>query len=62
MDLIRIYNENDTDDYLGSMIEFQNFFNLTNQYVREKKSQVLKILGVSTLLTGAAIGCYIISS
>ena len=60
INLIRILNENNTDDYLGAVIELQNYFTTINHNIREKKSRVVKILGVSTLLTGVAIGCYLI--
>ena len=61
MDEISIYNENDTNDSLGPMIELQDSFNNMNQKFIEAKSQVVRVLCVSTLLTGVAIGCYMVS-
>ena len=61
MNHIDIFNEIVTDNnYLETTIALQNYFNTVNHNIRKIKLKVVKLLGVSALLTGVAIGCYII--
>ena len=48
------------DDSLGPIIELQGTINDMRQGLVELKSKVVRVLCVSTLLTGVAIGCYMV--